>query len=321
MQIIGIDVAKASFDVALPLPGGKYRTKAKMANKANGFQELLAWRAKHAPDAAVGMEATGIYHEALARALVEAGVVVYVANPARVKAFGQAEGSRTKTDRTDSKLIAHFFQGQRDEKLHPYVPPTPSEVKLRALVRRRDDLLEMLQMERNRVEVADTSVLQGIQDVIQTLEAQIGQVEKAIRDHIDDDPDLRENNRLLTSIPGVAQTSSAQLLAFLGDIHKYTDVRQLVAHAGLNPSQRQSGTYDGRSHISRVGHATLRSKLYMPALTGKTHNPVLKAFARRLNEQAKPFKVVMCALMRKLIHIVWGVLRSGRPFSAEAALA
>ncbi|WP_423161076.1 IS110 family transposase, partial [Stenotrophomonas maltophilia] len=105
--------AKATFDIAVPLSGSKYRTKAKLPNTPKGFDELLAWRAKHAPNAAVGMEATGIYHEALARALVEAGVAVHVANPARVKAFGQAEGIRTKTDRSDAKLIARFFEAQR----------------------------------------------------------------------------------------------------------------------------------------------------------------------------------------------------------------
>jgi len=321
MQVIGNDMAKATFDVALPLSDGKYRTKAKFPNTTKGCTEFLAWRAKHAPDAAVGMEATGIYHEALARALVEAGVTVYVANPARVKAFGQAEGVRTKTDRSDAKLIARFFEAQRPEKLHPYVPPTPSEVKLRALVRRRDDLQEMLQMEQNRLEVADISVQQGINDVIRTLEEQIKQVQKAIQDHIDNDPDLRGRHQLLTSIPGVGDTSSAQLLAFLGDLNKYSDLRQVVAHAGLNPAQRQSGNYEGKARISRVGDANFRKKLYMPALTGKTYNPTLKAFAERLSEKGKPFKVIMCALMRKLIHLVWGVLKSGRPFEPEVVLA
>ncbi|MGE8259349.1 MAG: IS110 family transposase [Stenotrophomonas sp.] len=321
MQVIGNDMAKATFDAALPLSDGKYRTKAKFPNTTKGHTEFLAWRAKHAPDAAVGMEATGIYHEALARALVEAGVTVYVANPARVKAFGQAEGVRTKTDRSDAKLIARFFEAQRPEKLHPYVPPTPSEVKLRALVRRRDDLQEMLQMEHNRLEVADISVQQGINDVIRMLVEQVKQVEKAIQDHIDNDPDLRGRHQLLTSIPGVGDTSGAQLLAFLGDLNKYSDVRQVVAHAGLNPAQRQSGNYEGKARISRVGDGNFRKKLYMPALTGKTHNPVLKAFAERLREKGKSFKVVMCALMRKLIHLVWGVLKSGRPFDPEIVLA
>lgn len=252
---------------------------------------------------------------------MENGITVFVANPARVKSFGKSEGLRTKTDRTDAKLIARFFAAQTAEKLHPYVPPTAAEAKLKALVRRREDLKEMLQMENNRLEVANEAVQRGIHAVVEMLEDQIKQVEKAIGDHINDDPDLRRRHQLLTTIPGIADTSSAQLMACLGDLSQYTDVRQVVAHAGLNPAQRQSGKYEGWAHISRVGDADLRSKLYMPALVGRTHNPVLKAFSRRLAEHAKPYKVVMCALMRKLLHIIWGVLRSGKPFSADLALA
>lgn len=321
MHVVGIDCAKASFDIAIQLPGDKYRTKAKVANTGKGFEEFLAWHAKHAPEAAVGMEATGIYHEALARHLVEAGLTVFVANPARIKAFGQSEGIRTKNDRTDAKLIARYFQIQRPEKLHPYVPPTAAEAKLRALVRRRDDLTEMRRMELNRLEVSNEAVKAGIQTVIDTLDEQIRQVDKAIKDHIDSDPDLRQRQDLLTSIPGIAGISSAQLMAMLGDLSQYTDVRQIVAHAGLNPAQRQSGAYEGRARISRIGDANLRAKLYMPALVGRTHNPVLKAFSSRLGERGKTFKVTICALMRKLLHIIWGVVRSGRPFDPEIALA
>jgi transposase len=321
MQFVGIDCAKASFDIAFSLPGNKYRTKSKMANTAKGFDDFLAWHARHAPEAAVGMEATGIYHEALAKRLVQAGLTVFVANPARVKAFGQSEGARTKTDRADAKLIARFFEAQKPEKLHPYLPPTAAQAKLRALVRRREDLIEMRQMEANRLDVSDESVQPGIATVIATLDEQIKQVEKAIQDHIDEDPELRKRKALLTSIPGIAETSGAQLMASLGDLEQYTNVRQVVAHAGLNPAQRQSGAYEGRAHISRIGDANLRSKLYMPALVAKNHNPALKAFAKRLAERGKPFKVVMCAVMRKILHTVWGVLRSGRPFDAQIALA
>ena len=324
MHIIGVDVAKATFDIALPLSEGKFRTKAKLSNSNQGHAEFLAWLAKHAPGAAVGMEATGVYHEGLARTLVEAGILVYVANPAWVKAFGQSLGSRTKTDRTDAKLIASFFQSQhstRPDRLHPYVPPTAAEAKLRALVRRRDDLGEMRQMELNRLEVANEAVHAGIRQVVATLEQQIKAVEKAIKEHIDDDPDLRQRKDLLTSIPGLADISSAQLLARMGDIGRYDDVRQLVAHAGLNPAQRQSGAYQGKARISRIGDAELRTTLYMPAMVGKKHNPALKAFAKRLSDAGKPNKLVMCALMRKLIHIIWGVLRSNTPFDPKVALA
>lgn len=322
MQIIGIDVAKATFDIALPLGQGKFRTRAKRANTAAGWEDLLAWRRKHAPDAAVGMEATGIYHEALARSLVEAGVTVYVVNPARIKAYGASTLLRTKTDHTDAKLIARFFQAsQLEGRLVPYVPPTPSELKLRALVRRLDDLKQMRQMELNRRESASEVVIAGIDAHVQTLDQQIRQIEQAIGEHIDNDPDLRNRHDLLTSIPGIADTTSAHLLARLGDLHQYSDVGQIVAHAGLNPAQRQSGKYEGKVRISRIGDATLRAKLYMPALVARRHNPVLAAFAERLAARGKPPKLILCALMRKLLHLIWGVLRSGKPFDPQHAVA
>jgi len=322
-DIIGIDVAKATFDIALPLGPGKYRTRAKVANTAAGWEQLLAWRDKHAPEAAVGMEATGIYHEALAERLVAAGVTVYVVNPAQIKAYGQSELLRTKTDRTDAKLIARFFQSRQldPERLRAYVPPTPSERRLRALVRRLDDLKQMRQMELNRLESANETVAQGITEVVATLDGQIDQVERAITEHVDDDPDLRTRRDLLNSIPGLSDTTSTFLLACLGQLERYEHVGQLVAHAGLNPAQRQSGKHQGKVRISRIGDALVRAKLYMPALVAKRHNPILAAFAQRLADRGKPPKVILCALMRKLLHLVWGVLRSGKPFDPRHALA
>ena len=319
MQIVGIDVAKGSFDAASPLGGDKYRTKAKIPNSPAGWSELVAWRRRHAPDAVLCMEATGTYHEGLANALVEAGATVYVINPARIKAYAQSELSRTKTDRVDAKLIARFFLAQQAAQapLVAYVPPTPAQATLRALVRRLDDLKEMRQMEINRQSIADTVVQPGIASMIRALDNQIAQVEQAVRDHIDSDPDLRDRRDLLTSIPGIGETTSAWLMACLGDLRKYADVRQIVAHAGLNPAQRQSGMRDGKAHISRIGDAQLRAKLYLPALVAKRHNPIVAQFAQRLAERGKRGNLLICALMRKLLHLVWGVLRSGKPFDPQ----
>lgn len=323
MHVIGIDVAKATFDVALPQGVGKYRTRGKIANTPAGWKALLAWRATFAPAAVVCLEATGTYHEGLARALVEHGVTVYAVNPARIKAYAQSELARTKTDRTDAKLIARFFLAQQAARaiVHPYTPPTPSEATLRAWVRRLDDLKAMRQMESNRRESANEAVRPGIDDVLKALDAHLRQTEHAIRQLIDHDPDLRGKRELLISIPGIADVTSAFLLATLGDLRKYTDVRQIVAHAGLNPAQRQSGQHAGKTRISRVGDASLRAKLYLPALVAMKHNPVLAAFAQRLKQRGKTGKLAICAVMRKLLHLVWGVLRSGRPFDPNLALA
>lgn len=314
MQLtIGADVAKSSFDIALPLENGNYRTRRKICNTPAGWEQLLAWHKKYAPEAAVGMEATGIYHEGLANALFAAGVRVYVVNPTQIKAYGRSELLRTKTDHTDAKLIARFFQA-RTKALPAYVPLPPSQRTLRSLVRRLDDLNGMQRMELNRLESADAMVRDGMLAVIDTLGQQIRTVKGAITRHINSHPDLRQRRDLLTTIPGIGSATSATLMACLGDLSQYDDVGQIVAHAGLNPAQRQSGAHQGKARISRVGDARLRAKLYMPAVTGKKHNPILAAFAERLAKCGKPGKVIICALMRKMLHLVWGVLRSGKPF-------
>lgn len=310
-------------DVAVPLQAGKFRTRAKLPNQTAGFAAFAQWLQTHAPELPVFMEATGIYHEALATDLVERGHVVYVMNPAQVKAFGQSQLSRTKTDRSDAKLIARFGVAMlaTPQRLRPWQPLSPAQRELRALVRRLDDLKGMQQMELNRLEVADASVTASIEHLVQALAEQIKATEHRIAEHIDRDPDLRGRRDLLESIPGIGAVTSAWLLAHLGDGERFSDARQVVAYAGLNPRLRESGSYRGRERISKIGDSALRAKLYLPALTARRSNPVLMAFAQRLSARGKPFKVMMCALMRKLLHIVWGVLKSGKPFDPEYAVA
>jgi len=322
-QAVGIDVAKASFDLATLKPDGKRKDLSKVPNTEAGIARAVRWVAEHAPGASVCMEATGIYHEALAEALVAQGVTVYVVNPAQISAYGQSELSRTKTDRTDAQLILRFLLAQRaaSKPLVPWQPLQPAQKQLRAMVRRLDDVKQMRQMETNRLEVAEATVQASIQGVLVALDAQIEQIERRIRDHIDSDPDLRGRKDLLTSIPGIADTTSAWLLAAVGDLSQFSDVRQLVAHAGLNPAVRESGQFKGHTRISRIGDATLRAKLYMPAVCAQRHNPVLRAFAQRLAERGKSGKVIVCAVMRKLLHLAWGVLKSGRPFDPNYGLA
>lgn len=323
MSVVGVDIAKATFDVALPLDNGKYRTRSKFANTLQGHAELMAWLTTHAPQAAVAMEATGTYHERLAEALVQRGVEVFVINPAQIAAYAKSELSRTKTDRTDAKLIARFCLAQQatQRPLRGFVPLSPAQRRLRALVQRREDLLEMRQMERNRREEADASVHASIDLLLKTLDEQIAAAEKAIRQHINNDPDLRQRRDLIESIPGIAGTTSAWLMACVGDTRQFTDVRQLVAFVGLNPRLRESGTWKGYTRISKAGSPQLRAKLYLPAVVAGQHNPVIRAFYDSLIRRGKPTMVAVVAAMRKLLHVVWGVLRSGKPFDPTIALA
>jgi transposase len=318
---VGVDMAKNTFDVATPLDNGKHRTKGKLSNDAKGFAEFESWLQKHAtPDALIVIEATGNYHEALADFLFQKGYRLHIANPATTAAHAKSELSRNKTDKTDAKLISDFAM-QKHRKLRLWVPEPQSRRRLRALVRRLEDLNEIRQMEKNRLEVASPNVVTSIESVIAHVSEEITETERAIKQHIDDDPDLRGKSELMTSIDGIGEKTAALILAELGDPLDYDGPKKLSAFAGLSPRQDRSGGYVGATRISRTGSSRLRGGLYMPAIVGIQHNEVLSEFAKRLKANGKAPKQVICAVMRKILHLVYGVLKSNKPFDPEIALA
>jgi len=199
--VVGIDVSKKTFDVAL-LVGEKPKS-GKFKNTPEGFVMFERWLKKEGTEGIhVCMEATGTYGEKLAEYLYEAGYVVSVVNPAKIKGFAQSELTRTKTDKADAALIARFCRAMRPE---PWQPPAPETRKLQALVRRLDELNGMLTQERNRLDTADEVVKPSISEVIKVLETRIEQVRRLIRDHIDQHPDLKAKRDLLESIPGIGR--------------------------------------------------------------------------------------------------------------------
>ena len=192
--------------------------------------------------------------------------------------------------------------------------------ELQALVRRVEHLLEMIQMEQNRSETANTSTQLSITNVLNTLETELKSTRKAIKDHIDNNPDLKQRSNLLETIPGIGEACIAHLLLALSEHHGFTDAKQVVAFAGLAPMLRESGQWRGNTHISKTGDSTLRNVLYMPALCAKRHNPIIQVFWDRLKGNGKNGKAIACAAMRKLIHIAFGVIKSGKPFDPNYAV-
>jgi transposase len=318
--VVGIDVAKATLDLACLITPDKYRTRGKVPNTPAGFAQLLSWLTTHAlPDAWVVMEATNVYHEAVATFVHAHGYRVCVANPKQVKAYAESELSRTKTDKTDAKLIVRFALSHQP-RLRAWQPPTPAERTLIALTRRLDDLNALRQMECNRLDTADPAVHASLHAVLATLDKQIKVTEAALSRYIDNDPDLRKRRDLLVSINGIADLTASRLMAELGDIHRFGDVREVVAFVGLNPALRQSGTWRGHVRISKIGSTVLRAALYMPAVAAMQHNPSIRALAQRLRARGKSGKVIVVAAMRKLLHIAYGVLKSGRTFDPKMGL-
>ena len=311
---LGIDISKSKFDVALLRDEGKLRHKV-FPNSPAGFQQLSAWLSKHsALPIHACMEATGTYGEALAVYLHEAGHLVSVVNPAIIKAFASTEMSRTKTDKADASLIARYCQKHQPP---AWTPPPPEISELQALVRRLEALLEMLQQERNRLAagIGSPSVKESVEQHIDYLNEQITHTQSLIRDHIDLNPTLKQQHDLLTTIPGIGDTTAAKLLAEIVEINHYQSARQVAAFAGLVPKHRESGSsVRGKPRLCKVGTARLRKAMYFPAIVATKHNPIIKAMSGRLRERGKCPMVIIGAAMRKLIHIAYGVLKSGKPF-------
>lgn len=312
--IVGIDVAKEKLDVALRVKSGKWKTKV-VPNKPAGFETLRAWLAKQGVlSAHVCMEATGVYWEAVAEDLADHGFAVSVINPKQIKSTGEALGIRSKTDEIDSKLIGEFC-AMRNPPL--WQAPSASVRRLRALVARRDALQELRIAESNRLEVTSVAdVRQSIEQTIAHLDQQIAQIEKQIKQDIDNDPTLKAQKELLRSIPGVGDVTAAKLLSHYGGALRFGSSRQAVAYAGLDTRKHESGSsVRGKSRLSKKGHSDIRGSLYMPAVVAKNSTAWGRAFAQRLLAAGKPPMVVVGALMRKLVAIAYGVLKSGVPFN------
>jgi len=308
MDILGIDLAKLTFDATLLTSTGAQHYRA-FPNTPEGFQALQVWLAQHGvTHLHACIEATNIYWEALANWLYAQGHTVSVVNPARIKGYAQATMQRNKTDKLDSALIASFCASH-----HPtaWQPLSEAHQRLRALVRHREDLLQTQLQQQNRLrDTTDTLVQSSLQAVLTTIAKQLEVVERSIKEHLAAHAELRTNIELLTAIVGIGVVTAAKLLSEFADIEQYESAKAAAADAGLTPSHFESGTsVRRRPHLSKIGKAGIRAALYWPAITAMRRCPAFKAFAERLAARGKPKKVIIGAVMRKLVHIIYGVLK------------
>lgn len=310
---LGIDIAKLKFNVCLIREDGRLKHKA-FANTQAGFAQLSAWLAANgAAQVHACLEATGTYGEALATYLADASHQVSVINPAAIKAYAGCQLSRTKTDKVDAELIARFCLTQRP----PVWTPDPPQIRaLQALVRRLDALIEMHTMEQNRLAAGalTAAVEHSLRDHLRYLDAEIKRTESAIKEHIGNHPTLKADRDLLLSIPGIGEATTARLLAEI-DFRRHDSARSAAAFTGLVPRLRQSGTsVRGKARLSKVGSPRVRHALYFPAVTAIRCSPPIKEWARSLRERGKCEMQIIGAVMRKLIHLAYGVLKTGKPY-------
>jgi transposase len=311
---LGIDIAKQKFDVTL---NWNSRRRAKVfRNDAEGWQALLRWLKDLGVDQVHAcLEATGRYGDGLALHLHDAGHRVSIVNPAQIKHFGRAKLGRNKTDRADAALICDYC---RLFEPAAWTPPSAALRELRDLPRGADGLTGGVRRGSGQGSTAADAAMAA---VIARLEAEIAALDQAIVHVIGQDEDLRARHDLLISVPGIATHTAAVILSELPGPAVLRTAREAAAYAGLNPSHRQSGSsLDAPSRISRIGNATLRAALYLPALGALRWNPLVAALRQRLKDQGrlKP-KQIVGAAMRKLLHLCFGVLKTGKPFDPNHA--
>lgn len=313
--VLGIDVAKKKLDACLIMGDGKVLAK-KFENNTKGIKLLEGWlMSLHVEPVHACLEATGAYSELAAEHLHGNGHRVSVVNPLRINAFAKSDLRRNKTDRADARTIAEFCLQKDPEEWHPL----PAEIKqLQALTRRVEVLERLRASERNRLELAPPEVRPSLDRVIGDLDEEIGRVRQLIKDHIDNHPDLKQQSELLETIPGIGEKTARLLLGEI-EFRRFTSARALAAYAGVTPRKFQSGTSLDRTRLSKLGSGRIRKALYFPAIVARQCNQVIKLFARRLDQKGKTPMQIVCASMRKLLHIAFGVIKHNRPFDPNPA--
>lgn len=293
--VVGVDIAKNSLDVHF-LPEAKW---ANLPNKTQGHRELLALLPEPGTCLVV-VEATGGYERQLVAELLSAKHCVSVVNPGQVRHFAKALGILAKTDRIDARVIARFGQQVNPRTL---AETHKKQTELDQLVARRRQLVELRTAENNRKEtVSVKDVRQSIQQVVDTLNKEIKRVEKKILSLVESNDDWKSKADLLQSTPGVGKTTAAVLLSDLPELGTLSR-QEIAALVGVAPFNRDSGRFKGKRSIWG-GRASVRSALYMAALTARRCNPSIRAFAERLASQGKKQKVILTACMRKLLVIL-----------------
>jgi transposase len=308
---IGIDVSKERLDL-FSRPGGDRR---QFTNNAEGIASLVQYLRDSKPEL-ITVEATGGYEMEAVVAIAASGLPIAVVNPRQVRDFAKALNRLAKTDAIDAEVLAHFCEAVKPE---ARAVPDELTLELAALVNRRNQLLEMITAERNRMGVAPAAMRHRLQKHISWLKRELDDSDKKLRKLIRSSPVWREKDDLLQSVSGVGDKMTATLLARLPELGKLNR-KQIAALVGVAPFNRDSGTLRGK-RTTWGGRADVRKTLYMSALVASRHNPSFRTFYERLIAAGKPKKVALTAVMRKLLCTLNAMVRDGRHWDASLALA
>lgn len=304
---LGLDVAKQTFDVCLIAPNQK-PSRSKFPNSLQGFRQLMSWlHGLDIKEIHACLEPTGVYSKALSTFLYRAGIRVSQVNSFAVQCHGRSKNFRSKTDKIDAFLLADYCLKENPP---TWEPPSELQSTLREIQHRLVNIDELIRQEKNRMEAAESKLVrEDIQDSLGRLYIRRELLEKAAKKLVKSDDVTAGNFAILNSILGIGEKSALRLLALV-QFQRFENGRQVACFAGLTPKQFESGTsIHKKSQISRIGSSELRATLYFPAMVARQHNPQLREFADRLEQQNKPPKVILCAVARKLLVLAATLIR------------
>ncbi len=310
LPVMGADISKTWFDIDIP----QVKLKKQFSNDIKGFSQLLKQLKKSGnTKIRVCMEATGLYFEPLAEFLYAHGHEVVVVNPQCIKSFSRSELKRSKTDPIDAALIAQYCEEKYD-RLNLWKPLEPEYKKIRELLRRRTALVADSTAEKCRLKAGFScnDNIDSIKRHLVWLQEEIDALEILVQETIAAHPELSKAVTLIDTIKGIGWLTAAIVLVEVPQV--LWDGRLASAFAGLVPHKRKSGTSQNSTYLSKVGSEHLRAALYMPALSAKCSNPLLKLFYDRLRKRGLKHKQALTAVMRKLVHLIFGVLKNGQAF-------
>ncbi|MFB6263560.1 MAG: IS110 family transposase [Bradymonadaceae bacterium] len=315
-QTIGIDVSKATFDLAV-VSESKTEQES-FRNDEEGFEALEQWLEDRSIDEGrMCMEATGTYGLKLAARLIDGGHELSVVNPARVQAYAESELCRNKTDRSDARLLARFCDAHDPQM---WQPTDEKWARLQELVRRIQSLKQTRTQEKNRVQkpkIGD-EVTDSLNAHIDYLDSAIEKLWAEIDRLVDNCSEASRAVELVESIPGIGRRTAIQLVAEIRDIDRFDSAKKLAGHTGIPPQNVESGSSrDDPASMSKKGPARLRGLLWMPAMSARRWNPIVREFCDRLEEKGKHSRTIMGAAMHKLIRLVYGVWNNDEPFDPE----
>ena len=326
-QCLGVDVSKQSLSLSLGVLGSnlkkKFTSHPDIKNDVSGFKTLKAWLDRTVNsnvDFYILMEATGVYHQEVCHYLYNLGYKVCVMQSGRVKRYAQSLDQRSKTDALDSRMLSMLGL---ERELRLWEPPGKELQQMKSLSRERSSLLKDRTTEINRQGAIESSsysnhkATQRHKERLRLINEQLASIEQEMRDLVSEDPVLRKRIGHLESIPGVSFISAATVVGETLGFESISNTKQLTSYAGYDVVLRESGSFKGKTKISKKGNSYIRAVLHMPSMACVRCNPTLGKFYRRLKpDKAKPL-VALVAVQRKLLILMFTLWKNEENYDAE----